>query len=58
MKRTYKKNGFLLDHTDRCAKQYRSATAVYLLTVLVVAYQIMIDRAIGTLGQGKDEIMG
>ena len=25
------KNSFVLDHTDGCAKQYRSATAMYLV---------------------------
>jgi hypothetical protein len=52
------KNSFVLDHTDGCAKQYRSATAMYLLSVLAVAYQITIDRAIGAPGHGKDEVDG
>jgi hypothetical protein len=37
-------NSFLLNNTDGCTKQYRSATSIYLLTVLGVAYQIMIGR--------------
>ena len=52
------KNSFVLDHTNRCAKQYRSATAMYLLSVLAVAYQITIGRAIGAPGHGKDEVDG
>jgi hypothetical protein len=48
----------VLDDTDRCAKQYRSATALYLLSLIAVTYRIVYDRAIGAPGHGKDEVDG
>ena len=47
-----KKGGLLLDDTDGCAKQYRSVTALYLLSLIAVTYGIVYDRAIGALGHG------
>ena len=46
------------DDTDGCAKQYRCATALYMLTMLAVSFHIVIDRAIGAPGHGKSEIDG
>jgi hypothetical protein len=42
----------VLDDTDGCAKQYRSATPLYLLSLIAVTYRIVYDRAIGALGHG------
>jgi hypothetical protein len=52
------KGCLLLDDTDGCAKQYRSATALYLLSLIAVTYGIVYDRAIGAPGHGKDEVDG
>ena len=46
------------DSTDGCAKQYRCATALYMLSVLALHFGIVIDRAIGAPGHGKSEIDG
>jgi hypothetical protein len=51
-------DSFMLDHTDGCSKQYRSSTAMYLLSVTAVAYGITIDRAVGAPGHGKDKVDG
>ena len=48
----------MLDHTDGCAKQYRSANALYLLNVFAMSQQIIIDRAICAPGHGKSIIDG
>jgi hypothetical protein len=52
------KNGTMLDDTDGCAKQYRCATAIHLLSMLLVKYGITIDRQVGAPGHGKDIIDG
>ena len=46
------------DDTDGCAKQYRSALALYLLSVVATEFNITIDRAIGAPGHGKDLVDG
>ena len=46
------------DDTDGCGKQYRCGTAMYLLSVLASTYGIVIDRAIGAPGHGKDIVDG
>jgi hypothetical protein len=49
----------VLDDTDGCAKQYRSATALYLLSLIAVTHRIVYDRPIaGAPGHGKDEVDG
>jgi hypothetical protein len=48
----------ILDDTDGCAKQYPSATALYLLPLITVTYRIAYDRAIGAPGHGKDKVNG
>jgi hypothetical protein len=53
-----KRGGWVLDHTDGCAKQYRCGTALYLLALLAVSYGIVIDRAVGAPGHGKCEVDG
>ena len=47
-----------MDDTDGCAKQYGSATALYLLSLIAVSYRVVYDRAIGAPGHGKDEVDG
>eukprot|EP00966_Prymnesium_polylepis_P017924 413578-Prymnesium_polylepis.1 len=46
------------DDTDGCGKQYRCGTAMYLLSILASKYGIVIDRAIGAPGHGKDIVDG
>jgi hypothetical protein len=46
------------DDTDGCAKQYRCGTAIYLLSILASTYGVIIDRAIGAPGHGKDIVDG
>ena len=48
----------LYDDTDGCGKQYRCGTALYLLSVLACTFGIVIDRAIGAPGHGKDIVDG
>jgi hypothetical protein len=48
----------ILDDTDGCAKQYRSGTALYLNTLLATTHGVIIDRAVGAPGHGKDEVDG
>ena len=50
--------GCIFDNTDGCAKQYRCATALYLLSVLCASKNVSIDRAIGAPGHGKDLVDG
>ena len=47
-----------LDHTDGCAKQYRSGNALFLLNMLAIKYDIIIDRAVCAPGHGKSIIDG
>ena len=46
----------MLGITDGCAKQYKSATAVYFLSALAVKYHIVVDRAISASGHGKSSV--
>ena len=46
----------MFDQTDGCSKQYRCARALYLLSLLAYQFDIIIDRAIGAPGHGKDII--
>jgi hypothetical protein len=50
--------GLMLDDTDGCAKQYRCATALFLLTLLSCVHNVTIDRAVGAPGHGKDIVDG
>ena len=52
------KNAVILDHTDGCAKQYRSGNALYLLNVICLKYHVIFDRAVGAPGHGKSIIDG
>ena len=53
-----RKGGTILEDTDSCAKQYRSGTSLYLNTLLATTHGIVIDRAVGAPGHGKDEVDG
>ena len=44
--------------TDGCSKQYQCGTAMYFLSLLSLSFNVVIDRAIGTPGHGKDIIDG
>eukprot|EP00957_Ditylum_brightwellii_P048693 3694718-Ditylum_brightwellii.AAC.1 len=44
--------------TDGCAKQYRCAIDMYLLSLISVRFNIVIDRAVGAPGHGKDMVDG
>ena len=48
----------LWEETDGCAKQYRCATAMYLLLLIFVRFNIVIDRAVGAPGHRKDVVDG
>ena len=50
------RGGRILGITDGCAKQYKSATAVYFLSTLAVKYNIVVDRAISASGHGKSSV--
>ena len=47
---------WLWETTDGCAKQYRCATAIYLMSTISARYNIVIDRAICAPGHGKSKI--
>ena len=46
------------DHTDGCSSQYRSALALYLLTMLSGMFKVPIDRLVNAAGHGKNEVDG
>ena len=48
----------IMEHTDGCAKQYRSGNALYLMNVLCLKYHVTIDRAVCAPGHGKSIIDG
>ena len=48
----------IMEETDGCAKQYRCASAINLLSMLSMKYNIVIDRAVGAPGHGKDVVDG
>jgi len=52
------KGATMWDDTDGCMKQYRSGSAMFLLSVLAHQYGITIDRAIGAPSHGKDVVDG
>ena len=51
-------SSILWEETDGCAKQYHCATAIYLLSLISKTYNIVIDRAVGAPGHGKDVVDG
>ena len=46
------------EDTDGCAKQYRRALDIYLMTMLSYSYGIRMDSAINTPGHGKNVVDG
>ena len=42
------------EDTDGCAKQYRCALAIYVMTLLSSPYGIIMDRAINETGHGNN----
>ena len=48
----------IMEDTDGCAKQYRSANSLYLMSAISKKYGIVIDRAVGAPGHGKDIVDG
>ena len=44
------------ENTDGFAEQYRCANALYLLAMLAHTYNIIIDRDIGSTGQGREVV--
>ena len=47
------KGGRVLSQTDGCAKQYKCATAIYFMSLLETKNDIVVDRAISSIGHGK-----
>ena len=43
---------------DDWANQHRFSSSIYLLTCLVLEFHVIIDRAVGSPGHGKDVIDG
>ena len=52
------RGGTMWDQTDGCAKQYRCSIVYYLMSYLSKSYQIVIDKAVDTPGNGKDVVDG
>ena len=46
------------ENTDGCAEQYRCASALYLMSVMLQTYSIIIDRGISARGHGKEVVDG
>eukprot|EP00957_Ditylum_brightwellii_P085396 6496800-Ditylum_brightwellii.AAC.1 len=46
------------EETDGCAKQYYYATAMYLMSLIFVQYNAVIDKTIGASGYGKNVVDG
>ena len=48
----------LYGNTDGSGTQYRCSNAIYFLSLLAFNYSIIIDRAVGAPGHGKDLVDG
>ena len=48
----------MIDDTDSCANQYRCGNVLYLLSMLSAKHKLIIDRAAGAPGHGKDVVDG
>ena len=48
----------MLDQINGCTKLYRCFIAYYLISYLSSSYQIVLDRAVDTPGNGKDVVDG
>ena len=47
-----------MENTERCAKQYRCASALYIMSVMSQCYSIIIDWGLSAPGHGKDVVYG
>ena len=47
-----------MGNTDGCAEQYFCATALYLLSMLSHAYNIIINPGVGATGHGREVVGG
>ena len=52
------KKSTIWENTDGCAEQYKCTTALYLLSILSHAYNIVIDSGVGAPVHGKDVVDG
>ena len=50
--------GTIRDQTDGCAKKYRRFIVYYMMYFLSKSYEIVLDRAVDTLGHGKYVVDG
>ena len=50
------KDGIIYETTDRCFKQYKCTNEIWLLSVLVFTYRVIIDRCINYPGNGIRKI--
>ena len=48
----------IYDHTDGCSAQYRSANAIFLMTILSINHGVIIDRMVHAPGHGKGKVDG
>ena len=48
----------IMDHTDRCVSQYKSATAILFMTVLSATSGLVIDRMTHAPSHGKGKVNG
>ena len=46
------------ENTDVCADQYRCASTLYLLSVMLQFYSIIVDHGISAPGHGKEAVDG
>ena len=44
------------ENTDGCADQYRCASALYLMSVMLKCYSVIIDHGISAPGHGKEVV--
>ena len=51
------KGGRILSSTDGAAKQYKSATSIYFMSMLSQSFEVVVDRAIACPGHGKNEVV-
>ena len=50
------KGGILYYNTDGCSKKFRCANSVWLSSVLIFTYRVIIDRCINAPGHGEIKI--
>ena len=50
--------GKIWENNDGCAKQYRCASLLYLISVMSQCYSVITDRGISAPGHGKEVVDG